>query len=331
MKRAFHSVLVTVLAAEALVIGQGPDAAKVLADVRAALGGDANLAAVTGVSIQGRSTRSMGDRTTTNDFELAIELPDKFVKKEVIAVVGTSNIARTSGFNGDGLIEVVDTPPSMGGGMFITRMSGAAPGGMQATPEQIEIQRKALLASNKREFARLALGMFAASSSVFPVQFTYAGEAESPDGKAYIIDVKGADGFAARLFVDTKTRLPLMLTWMDKEPLRMTMGPGGGGVTSSGGATVVSHGGQAQASPSPLTPEQVEKMRQDMEQRAKEAEATRRTVEYRVFYADYKTFAGLQLPTRIQRMIDGKPTEELSFEKIKVNPKFDSKKFEVTK
>jgi hypothetical protein len=329
MKRAFHFVLVTVLAAEALVIGQGPDAAKVLADVRAALGGDANLAAVTGMSIQGRSTRSMGDRTTTNDFEMAIELPDKFVKKEVIAVVGTSNIARTSGFNGEGLIEVVDTPPSMGGGMFITRMSGTAPGGMQATPEQIEVQRKALLASNKREFARLALGMFAASSPVFPVEFTYAGEAESPDGKAYVIDVKGADGFAARLFVDSKTRLPLMLTWMDKEPLRMTMGPGGGSVTSGGGATVMSHG--AQVSSGPLTAEQVEKMRKEMEERAKEAEATRRMVEYRVFYGDYKPFAGVQLPTRIQRMIDGKPTEELSFEKIKINPKFDSKKFEVTK
>ena len=329
MKRAFHFVLVTVLAAEALVIGQGQDAAKVLADVRAALGGNDKLAAVTGMSIEGRSTRSMGDRTTTNDFEMAIELPDKYVKKEVIAVLGTSNVTRTTGFNGDGLIEIVDTPPAMGGGMFITRMSGSAPGGMQATPEQIEVQRKSLLATNKREFARLALGMFATSSPVFPVEFTYSGEAESPDGKAYVIDVKGADGFAARLFVDTRSRLPLMLTWMDKEPLRMTMGPGGGGVSSSGGATVVSHGGQAGGSP--MTPDQIEKMRQQMEARVKEAEATRRTVEYRIFYGDYKTFAGVQMPTRIQRMIDGQAVEELKFEKIKVNPKFDSKKFEVTK
>jgi hypothetical protein len=30
-------------------------------------------------------------------------------------------------------------------------------------------------------------------------------------------------------------------------------------------------------------------------------------------------------------MIDGQAVEELKFEKIKVNPKFDSKKFEVTK
>ena len=63
-----------------------------------------------------------------------------------------------------------------------------------------------------------------------------------------------------------------------------------------------------------------------MEQRMKEAEANRRTVEYRIFYGDYKAFAGVQMPTRIQRMIDGQPVEELSLEKIKVNQKIDPKK-----
>ena len=73
-------------------------------------------------------------------------------------------------------------------------------------------------------------------------------------------------------------------------------------------------------------------MQQEMEQRMKEAEANRRTVEYRIFYGDYKTVAGgVQMPTRIQRMIDGKPAEELSLEKIKVNQKIDPQKFEVTK
>ena len=146
-------------------------------------------------------------------------------------------------------------------------------------------------------------GVTVTTAGTIDVEFTYTGEAESPDGKAYVIDVKGVEGFAARLFVDTRTLLPLMLTWMDKEPLRMTMGPGGGSVSSGGGATVVSHGGQTGGSP--ITAEQVEKMRQEMEQRVKDAEATRRTVEYRIFYGDYKTFAGVQMPTRIQRMIDG--------------------------
>jgi len=328
MKRVFHFLLVTVLAAEALVLGQGADASKVLADVRAALGGAARLAEVKTVAVEGRLTRSIGGQATANDFEMALELPDKYVKREVVAMMGPSTITRTTGFNGDGLIEVVDTPPAMGGAMVVTRMAGTPSSGMHATPEQIATQKKALLASNKRDFARLVLGMFATTSPAFPVEFAYAGEAESPDGKAHVIEVKGADGFAARLFVDTKTHLPLMLTWMDKEPLRMTVG--GGGAAGPGQAIAFGHGVQVERG-QPMTPEHAEKLRQEMEQRIKEAEANRRTVEYRIFYGDYKTFGGVQLPTRIQRMVDGQATEELSFEKIKVNGKIDPKRFEVTK
>jgi hypothetical protein len=330
MKRIFQFVIVTVLAAEALVLGQGPDAMKLLADVRAALGGEEKLAAVKSVAVEGRLTKSSGGQSSVNDFEMAIELPDKFVKKEVIGVIGASTLTRTTGFNGDGLIELIDTPPAMGGGMVVTRMAGSgAPSGTKATPEQVEVQRKALLAMNKREFARLSLGMFANHPAAFPLEFSYAGEAEAPDGKAYMIDVKGVDGFTARLFVDTRTRLPLMVSWMDKEPLRMTS-PGGAGA-SAGGANVVVGGHGAAFGGQRMTPEQAEQMRQEMEQRMKEAEANRRTVEYRIFYGDYKAFAGVQMPTRIQRMIDGKPVEELSLEKIKVNQKIDPRRFEVTK
>jgi hypothetical protein len=191
---------------------------------------------------------------------------------------------------------------------------------MQATPEQVATQRQSLLASNKRDFARLTLGMFATGPAVFPLEFAYGGEAEAPDGKAHVIDVKGPDGFVARLFVDMKTHLPLMLSWMDKEPMRMTIGPGG--------AVASAHGLPGAHQP---TPPQVSTDAREIERTMKEAEANRRTVEYRIFYADYKAFDGVRMPTRIQRMVDGQAFEELSLEKIKVNPKLDAKKFEVTK
>ena len=57
MKRIFQFVIVTVLAAQALVLGQGPDAMKLLADVRAALGGEEKLAAVKSVAVEGRLTQ----------------------------------------------------------------------------------------------------------------------------------------------------------------------------------------------------------------------------------------------------------------------------------
>ncbi|HEX7780586.1 MAG TPA: hypothetical protein VF424_15160 [Vicinamibacterales bacterium] len=326
MKRACHCVLLAVLAAEALIVGQGPEVKKVLADVRAALGGDANLEGVKSVAVEGRLTRSMGGRSMTNDFEMAFELPDKYVKKDVMAVMGSTTIARTTGFNGEGLIEVIDTPPSMGGAMTIPRMAGPGTPGMPATPETIAAQRQALVAMNKRDFARITLGMFATSQPVFPLEFAYGGQAEAPDGKAHVIDVKGPDGFVARLFVDTKTHLPLMLSWMDKEPMKMTIGGGPAG----SGTVMIGHGPGIPADHRG-TPEQAAATRRMMEEQMKEMEKNRRTVEYRIFYGDYREFAGVRMPTRIQRMVDGQPTEELNLEKIKVNPKFDAKKFEVTK
>ena len=70
--------------------------------------------------------------------------------------------------------------------------------------------------------------MLVTSLPSYPLTFTHGGTAESPDGTADVVDVKGED-FAARLFIDSKTHLPLMLSWMDKEPLRMVRPVGGPG------------------------------------------------------------------------------------------------------
>ena len=105
----------------------------------------------------------------------------------------------------------------------------------------------------------------------------------------------------------------------------MTMGPGGGQM-SAGPVQVFSGAGQGAR-----TPEDLARMQQEMAERMKEAEAKRRTVEYRMFYSDYKVFNGVKLPTKIQRMMDGLPTEELSLENIKVNAKIDASKFQAGK
>jgi hypothetical protein len=45
------------------------------------------------------------------------------------------------------------------------------------------------------------------------VTYAFVGQAEAPQGKADVIDVKGEGNFGARLFIDAQTHLPLMLTW----------------------------------------------------------------------------------------------------------------------
>ena len=237
--RTIQAVFLTVLATQVLVLGQGADAKKVLSDLRAALGGEDKVAAVKTIAIEGQATRVSpdGETSTGSDFEMAFELPGKFMKREVFANMNGTKLYRRTGFNSGDVIEEMDAPPGMmgGGGMHVMRVGGPMPGGT-ATPEQIATQKARLLTSSRRDFARFTVGMLGSSYSAFPVEFTYAGQAEAPDGKADVLEVKGPDGFVAKLFVDGKTHLPLMLSWMDREPVRLSMGPGGATGARSGGA-----------------------------------------------------------------------------------------------
>jgi hypothetical protein len=329
---------IALAAAATVAAGQGRDANDILAGARTALGGQ-KLEAVKSLTAVGRTVRALPNGTSAeNEFEMSLELPDKYLMRSVLAPMGNMSIYRNSGFNGGQVIDEIDRPPSLSGGNVMIRMAG--PGGV-TDPEKMTAEQKAefdqkRLLANKREFAKLALGMFAASPAAYPLELADGGQAESPDGKADVIDVKGEGGFAAKLFIDAQTHLPLMLSWMDREPITMTMGPGGtvttGGAPGAGmaaGATTFTR--VERSGGTPPTPEEREKLMKDLEARRKEAEANARTVEYRVYYADFKSVGGVQLPHRVQRSIDGKPTEEMIFDTIKVNPKIDAKKFQVAK
>lgn len=328
MRRMVHCLIAAVVAGEALILGQAGDINRILADARAALGGEKKLAALKTLAATGQATRVIGNTSSAaTDFEMAFELPDKFMKRDVLAMMGNFGITRTSGFNGDAVISMIDQPPAMPGTIQI-RMG---PGGVAPTAEQQEEDRRKQLLSNKQDFARLTLGMLLSSLTTYPMQFSYGGQAESPDGKADIVDVDGEGGFAVRLFIDTKTHLPLMLSWMAKEPLVIsrTVTPGSPGAPPppSGGGIAITQfsGGRGQ----PPTPEERDKLMKQVEDQRKEAEAKLRVVEYRLYYGDYRGVDGLKVPFRLQRSIDGKPTEEVTLEKVKINAKIDPRKFEV--
>jgi hypothetical protein len=219
--------------------------------------------------------------------------------------------------------------------MVMFRTAGGPGPGQTATPEQQAATNQRLIMTAKKDFARMTVGMFGSSYEAFPLEFSYAGQADAPEGKAHVITVKGADGFDAKLFVDAKSNLPLMLSWSDKEPMMMTQnvtrggGPGGGQtMTMGGGGTTFTQGGR---SGQPMTEEERAKMMADAEARMKEAEAARKVVEYRIYYSNFKPVGGVLLPHTMQRSIDGKPTEETTFEQFKINPKIDKQKFAVSK
>jgi hypothetical protein len=202
------------------------DATRVIAAAREALGGEARLSAVKSFVATGRTRQIRGDNLVPIEFEILCELPDKYVRKDEIPAQesGPTSI----GFNAGELIQQPAPPPPPAG-------REGTPG---PTPAQQDAVRKARVDGIKQDFVRFTLGMFAASFSTYPVTFTYAGQAEAPQGKADVIDVKGASNFAVRLFVNSQTHLPIMVSWQAPSgPMRGMPGRGGGPPAPGGPAT----------------------------------------------------------------------------------------------
>src|SRR5262249_61948993 len=99
---------------------QAPDATKVLADARAALGGEEKLSAVKTFVATGRTRQIRGNNLVPIEFEIDCELPDRFVRKDEIPAQDTD--PTTVGFSGDELIQF-PPPPARGAA------PGGAPGG----------------------------------------------------------------------------------------------------------------------------------------------------------------------------------------------------------
>ena len=308
--RLLVSTGAVVMAAGAMLFAQGGDATRVMSDMRKALGGEPKLAAVKALSATGKSQRATGETSTGGDYELMLEWPDKFFTRQVMAQLPMGNVVAKQGFNGDALIQDTEQPQMPGGGMLMIRMGGGA--GPNATPEQKAEGARQQVASSKQDLARLSLGMFGGAIGNYALEFSSGGTAESPDGKADVINVTGPDQFAGKLFIDQKSHLPLMFSWMAKEPMVMNA------------SAVAQHGGGAPA-------QDREKAMADMEARIKDAGANRKLVEFRMFYSNYQSVDGLQLPHTFQQAIGGTPSLEITIEKYKINPKLDPKKFDTVK
>ena len=294
MKQAWLALSCAVIVAGSPTSGQNApapaqptdNAARVIADARAAMGGDAKLAAVKTLVVTGRTRQVRGDNLVPIEFEIQAELPDKFARRDEFPAQDQG--PTVVGFNGDRFVQIPAPQPPP------PRPGGPPP----PTPQQLEAQTRVQLGNAKQDFARLMLGLFAASYPSYPLTFAYVGEAEAPQGRADVVDVKGPADFAARLFVDAKTHLPIMLSWQARQPPPRGRGPGG---PPPAGAPAA--GGPPAGGPPP-------------------------PVENRLYFAEYRSFDGLQLPTRVRRAVAGDTTEETTFDRFRINARVDPRRFE---
>jgi len=185
----------------------------------------------------------------------------------------------------------------------------------------------------KQDFARLTLGMFAASFSAYPMTFSYAGEAEAPQGKADVVDAKGPNNFTLRLFIAKDTHLPVMVSWTAPTPMRGGPGRGGPPGAAPGAAPGVPPGAGRGAPPPPAgaTPPPAGGAPQQPSQPSQPGQPPPAPPQNYLYFGEYHDVDGMQFPFRLRRAVGADTIEETTFDRFKVNAKIDPKRFEVRK
>ena len=286
--------------------------AGVIAAAKKALGGEEKVAGLKGLTAEGPFRRSMGGRDIEGVMTLTVVRPDKMRRVEEIAMggmVGGPMIERTSVLAGNVAWDDTANRGGMGGGMRIEmRGPGEGPGAAGAPRLTAEQLNEARVRRARVQLQRL----MAALVTEGPQAWTDAGIAESPEGKANILEAKEETGRVLRLFIDQATHLPLMVQYQDPKPMVMINGgpggPGGPG-RGPGGAGRGGSGGPPQMSP--------EEMQKRVEEMRKNPPALGT---YAMHLGDYKKVDGIMLPHKIDISLDGQPNEEWTVEKYKVNP-----------
>jgi hypothetical protein len=283
-----------------------------LAEARKALGGEDKLAAIKRLQVSGTFLRSTGpDQIVDGDFDVFIELPDKYRRNEITGFAG-ANVDRSEVLNGTDVWDDSSgglTPGrgfgggggfgrggrggggDRGGGGFRggggdrgrnqNQNAGAPQADSGAADERVKEQQRR---TRQAELARLVLVWLLTTDG--PV--TWIGTAQAPEGTADVLEVRPANGVPTRLFLEPTTHLPLMITWSG-QPTR------GGDIRRRGAAA-----------PAP----------------AAQGQAT-----LELHMGDYKTVNGIKLPHLITRGPEGITQEELKIKSFKFNPNFKANTF----
>lgn len=296
-------------------------AASILSEARKAIGGEDKIAAIKTLEIKGTARRGATDVNLEGDFTIQLQLPDKYLRKESI-ILGSAGIDITEGVNGQeaweeqkfgGNMNFGDDGGNRGGGN-----RGGLPGSQTATPatpEEAEQAKQKLLLAKQTEVARIVLSTLL--STTRPVKWT--GTAVSPQATAEVIEMDAPDGQPVRVLINSKTYLPLMLTWtgIPQDPIAALAarsgwrGRGRGGRGGFPGGN--NRGNQPQASAS---------------QTAAQADALAQPTALRMYLSEYKVVNGINLPHLLVRGAgDNQITEEWVVKSYKINPNLKADTF----
>jgi hypothetical protein len=299
MRKILSLLAITIFCTSVALANDDARAQEILKQARQAIGGDEQLQKIQGLQINGQYRRMFGDRQMGGDREISISLPNKYLVEDAMNAGGLSTaMINFRGLNGD----KAWSGNSGGGGGMVFRIGG--PGG-QASPEQMEEMLRRIYTA---EFSRYLLAIILTPPPSLAVEYKYAGESDVEDVQADVIDVSGPNNFAARVFFDKKSHMPLLLSYRGPKPRIMTM-------TRQAG--------------SGSKPEDVAKARAEAEKKMQaEGPAAPEEVDFYIRMTDYKKVGGVTLPHKLTFLTENEVSEEFEISKYQLNPQFKADRFE---
>jgi hypothetical protein len=317
------SILAVALAAT-VYAGQVQDpvarAAAILAESRKALGGDDKLSAIKTIEIKGTARRGASDVNIEGDMTIVMERPGKYLRKEQI-LLGNGGIDIVEGLNGSESWEEQKFSGGMNfddgdgggrrGGGF---RGGGLPGQPAAGATTDEAAKQAQLVARQTEVARVVLALLLTTDQ--PVKWT--GTAVSPQATAEVLEMTAPDGSPIRMLIDSKSYMPLMLTWtgLAQDPIAALAARAGFRGRGRGGRGGFFGGRQGQ-------------QQQQQQQGAKvlSADELAKPTALRMFLSDYKAVNGIKLPHLVVRGAGDQITEEWEIKSYKINPNLKADTF----
>jgi len=312
------------------IAGQQPEEAKansVLAEARKALGGEDKLAAVKKLQVNGTTKRANGNFNLEGDTEIFFELPDRFRRNESLVFGGANAIERKEILNGAEFSTEVSGDfggrgrgrfgggfPGAGGGAGVDGRTGGTP-----SPETQERLREFQRRNLQSEVSRLLIALLLTSDT----PFRWIGTAQAPEGSADVLEVKTPDGVATRVFIDTMTHMPLMLSWTG--PAGRGFGRGGQGRGGQGAPDQAAAPAEGQGRAAGDQPPAGGAPADGQGRRGRGAQGPPVTLEMHL--AEYKAVNGVKFPHLITRGVSGETNEEWVIKSYKVNPNLKANTF----
>ena len=320
------SVLVAALATSIVTAGGQDAAAKaaaILAESRKAIGGDDKLAAIKTLEIKGTANRGATDVNLQGDMTIVMELPGKYLRKESI-ILGNAGIDIVEGLNGSEAWEEQKFSGNMnfgddgggggnrGGGLRGAGAAGQNQNAAAGAAADPEAAKKAQLATRQTEVSRIILALLLTTDR--PLR--YIGQVASPQATAEAIEMTAPDGSPVRILVDSKSYLPLLLTWtgVPQDPIAALAARSGFRGRGRGGR------GGFQNNRQQPTPQQAAAD-------AARADLLSQPTAIQMFLSDYKTVNGIKLPHLIVRQSRDQVTEEWVIKSYKFNPNLKADTF----